>query len=217
MLEVGLTGGIACGKTAVRRRFDENGIPTLDADAVVHRLFEPNTSVSRELETHFGAKVLAADGSVDRKALGAIVFQYPSERRRLEAIVHPRVLEAIDSFFEAARDNSAVVAVVDAALMYETGSHERYDQVVVAYCSRELQKQRLMRRDALSEEQAERRIGAQMPAAEKRDRADYVIDTSGTMEQTLQRADTVLEQLMADAAKAQRKGAKTQGRKEEDG
>lgn len=142
---------------------------------------------------------MAKDGSIDRKALGAIVFRDPAKREELEAIVHPRVFEAIDVFFAAARENDAALAVVDAALMYETGSFERYDCIVVAYCPRELQKQRLMNRDSLSAADAERRIRTQMPTEEKRDRADYVIDTAGTMHQTLQRTDAVLAKLRAHA------------------
>lgn len=213
MLEVGLTGGIACGKSSVRRRFENNGVPTLDADAVVHRLFEPETVVTRELENHFGDRVLAEDGSIDRKVLGSIVFGDAAKRKQLEAIVHPRVFEAIDAFFAAARASGDVIAVVDSALMYETGSQQRYHRVVVAYCPRDVQRKRLMLRDSLSAERADRRIAAQMPVEEKRDRADYVIDTSGTMEQTLQRADAVLERLLKDAEKDQRQSAKTRRRK----
>lgn len=202
MLEVGLTGGIACGKTVIRRRLEALGVPTLDADRVVHGLFAPGTDVTSAVEAQFGADVIAADGSVDRKALGGIVFRDLAERKRLEAIVHPKVFEAIDAFFAKARADDADVAVVDAALMYETGSYRRYDCVVVAYCPRDAQRRRLMERDGVSREQAERRIAAQMPVEEKRDLADYVIDTSGTMEQTLELTDKVLEQLRRKAKEA---------------
>jgi dephospho-CoA kinase len=202
VLAVGLTGGIACGKTKIRERLDAHGVPTLDADGVVHRLFGPGTDVTREIAATFGASVIGPDGAVDRKALGAVVFRDPPQRKRLEAIVHPEVFEAIDEFLKNARDADADVAVVDAALMYETGSYDRYDRVVVAYCPPEVQRERLVKRDGLTAEQAERRIASQMPVEEKRDRADYVIDTSGTMEQTLARTDTVLEQLKREAKKA---------------
>ncbi len=199
MLAVGLTGGIACGKTVIRRRFEAQGVPTLDADRVVHGLFAPGTEVTQAVGARFGANVLAADGSVDRKALGAIVFQDAAARESLEAIVHPKVFEAVETFFDNARDKSADVAVVDAALMYETASYERYDRVVVAYCPAEMQQQRLMTRDGLSRAQSQRRIDAQMRVEEKRDRADYVIDTTGTLEETLERADKVVEQLLTEA------------------
>lgn len=202
MLAVGLTGGIACGKSVIRQKFDDRGVPTLDADHVVHGLFAPGSEVTRAIRSRFGASVIAADGSVDRKALGVIVFRDGTEREGLEAIVHPRVFQAIETFLDDARNRSADVAVVDAALMYETASYERYDRIVVAYCPPKLQQQRLMTRDALSPEQAQRRIDSQMPVEEKRDLADYVIDTSGTMEQTLERADRVLAQLLEEAKSA---------------
>jgi dephospho-CoA kinase len=199
VLAVGLTGGIACGKTVIRLRFEAQGVPTLDADRVVHGLFAPGTEVTQAVRARFGANVLAADGSVDRKALGTIVFQDAAARESLEAIVHPKVFEAIETFLDNSRNQSADIAVVDAALMYETTSYERYDRIVVAYCPPEVQQQRLMTRDGLSREQAQRRIDAQMSVEEKRDLADYVIDTSGTMEQTLQQTDRVLEQLLEEA------------------
>jgi len=202
VLAVGLTGGIACGKTVIRRRFDARGALTLDADRVVHGLFAPGTDVTRDVRERFGANVLRADGSVDRRVLGAVVFRDAAARESLEAIVHPKVFEAVETFFDNARNQGADVAVVDAALMYETGSYENYDRVVVAYCPREVQQQRLMARDGLSREEAHRRIAAQMSVEEKRDRAHYVIDTTGALEQTLQQTDTVLEQLRAEAKEA---------------
>jgi len=202
VLAVGLTGGIACGKTVIRRRLDDNGVPTLDADSVVHGLFTPGTDVTQAVGALLGASVIAADGSVDRKTLGAIVFADAAARESLEAIVHPKVFEAIETFLGNARNQSAAIAVVDAALMYETASYERYDRIVVAYCPPETQQQRLMTRDGLSPEQAQRRIDAQMPVEEKRDLADYVVDTSGTLEQTLQQTDTVFEQLLEEAKSA---------------
>jgi len=202
VLAVGLTGGIACGKTVIRQRFEAQGVPTLDADRVVHGLFTPGTEVTQAVGARFGANVLAADGSVDRKALGALVFQDAAARESLEAIVHPKVFEAIETFLDNSRHQSAAIAVVDAALMVETTSYERYDRIVVAYCPSEVQQQRLMTRDGLSREQAQRRIDAQMPVEEKRDLADYVIDTSGTLEQTLQQTDKVLEQLLEEAKSA---------------
>jgi dephospho-CoA kinase len=198
VLTVGLTGGIACGKSVVRRRLDERGVRTLDADLVVHDLMKPGTDVSGEIAARVGPEVIARDGSVDRKALGAVVFRDEAEREGLEAIVHPRVFEAIESFFADARAEGERLAVVDAALMVETGSYERYDRLVVVYCPRDLQKERLMSRDGLSPEEADRRIEAQMPVEEKKELADYVIDTSSTVDETLRRTDEVLEQLLAE-------------------
>jgi len=195
VLKVGLTGGIACGKTVVRRRLEERGIPTLDADAVVHRLLQSGTDVTRQIAKGFGEAVIASDGSVDRKALGAIVFNDEEARRNLNAIVHPGVGREIERFFEAREKASDSVAVVDAALMIETGSYRRYDLLVVVHCRPELQLERLMARDGLSPEDAERRIRAQMPLEEKRPFADFLVDTSGSIDETLQQTDDLASQL----------------------
>jgi dephospho-CoA kinase len=189
MLRVGLTGGIACGKTAVRRRLEERRIPTLDADAVVHGLLRSGTAVTRRIAESFGEGVIASDGSVDRKALGAIVFGDDEARKTLEAIVHPEVWRAIEGFFEERERASDLVAVVDAALMIETGSHRRYDLLVVVHCRPELQRERLMARDGLSREEAERRIRAQMPVEQKLAYADFLVDTSGSLEETVKQTD----------------------------
>src|SRR3990172_9631168 len=185
VLKVGLTGGIACGKTVVGRRVEEGGIPRFDADAVVHRLLQSGTDVTRQIAKSFGEAVIASDGSVDRKALGAIVFTDEEARKKLNAIVHPGVWREIERFFEERERASDPVAVVDAALMIETGSHRRYDVLVVVHCLPELQLERLMARDGLSREDALRRIRSQMPMEEKRPVADLLVDTSGSIAQTL--------------------------------
>jgi dephospho-CoA kinase len=195
VLKVGLTGGIACGKTVVRRRLEERGIPTLDADAVVHRLLQSGTDVTRRIAERFGKGVIASDGSVDRKALGAIVFSDEEARRRLNAIVHPAVWREIEHFFEEREKASDPVAIVDAALMIETGSYRRYDRVVVVHCRPELQLERLMARDGLSREDALRRMSSQMPIEEKVPFADFLVDTSGSIEETLKQADELVSQL----------------------
>jgi dephospho-CoA kinase len=195
MLKVGLTGGIACGKTVVRRRLEERGIPTLDADAVVHRLLQSGTDVTREIAEIFGDAVIAPDGSVDRKALAVIVFNDEEALRKLNAVVHPAVWREIQRFFEEREKASDPVAVVDAALMIETGSFRRYDRVVVVHCLPELQLDRLMARDGLSREDALRRIRSQMPIEEKRPFADFLVDTSGSIEETLKQADELASQL----------------------
>jgi dephospho-CoA kinase len=195
MKKVGLTGGIACGKTVVRRRLEERGIPTLDADAVVHRLLEPGTDVTRQIAESFGEAVIASDGSVDRKVLGAIVFRDEEARTRLNAIVHPAVWREIERFFEEKEKASAPVAAVDAALMIETGSYQRYDHLIVVYCAPEQQLERLMARDGLSREDAERRVRSQMPIDQKLPFADFLVDTSGSIEHTLKQTDEVASQL----------------------
>ena len=196
-MRVGLTGGIACGKSVVRRRLSECDVPTLDADEVVHGLLASGTDVSREIESAFGAEVVAADGSVDRKRLGARAFSDERARERLNAIVHPRVFSAIESFFEKMAREKKSIAVVDAALMIETGSFRHYDCIVVVFCRPALQLRRLMERDGLTREEAERRIRAQMPIDEKCRFADFLVDTSGTLEGTLAQTDRLLDELRA--------------------
>lgn len=200
MLKVGLTGGIACGKSVVRARLAERGLATLDADAVVHELLGPGTETTRKIGERFGPGVLSPDGSVDRKALGAIVFRDEASRRALNAIVHPRVWEAIDDFFREAERRGERLAIVDAALMVETGSYRHYDRVVVVHCRAEQQIERLMKRDALSREEAEGRLRAQMPIDEKKTFGDFLVDTSGSIGETLSRTDEVAGELERIAA-----------------
>ncbi len=196
MLKVGLTGGIACGKTVVRRRLEELGVPTLDADAVVHRLLQAGTDVTRRIARSFGKEVIASDGSVDRKVLGAKVFGDGEARKKLNSIVHPGVWREIERFFEERERASDPVAVVDAALMIETGSYRRYDRLVVVHCRPELQLERLMARDGISREDAERRIRSQMPIEEKLPFANVLVDTSGSIEETLRQADDLASELL---------------------
>ena len=200
VLEVGLTGGIASGKTTVRAYFERRGIPTLDTDQVVHTLYRPGTDVTKEVVAHFGPTVIGADGSIDRKALGNIVFDDENERRALETIVHHHVFDSVKLFFSKIREQGEQnVAVVDAALMIETGSFKQYDRIVVVYCENSLQKMRLMDRDGIDMKSAEDRVNLQMPLDEKRKLADYVIDTSGNLSETFFRASHVIDQLQEEA------------------
>jgi dephospho-CoA kinase len=196
MLRIGLTGGIACGKTVVRKRLEERGIRTLDADAVVHRILDADAGAIGEIVREFGDSVVAADGSIDRKALGAVVFSDSAAREKLNEIVHPRVYREIETFFSRMEEAGKSVAVVDAALMIETGSFRNYDRVVVVHCRREQQRERLMARSGLTAAEADARIAAQMPLDEKRAYGDLLVDTSGTLEETLARADALAEELL---------------------
>lgn len=200
MLKVGLTGGIACGKSVIREHFASRGVATLDADRVVHQLFEIDSELRDELGARFGAGVIGPGGTVDRKALGAVVFGDDGKRAELESIVHPRVFATIRSFLRTASQSESL-ALVDAALMIETGSFEIYDRLVVAVCPRSTQRERLVARDGITLEQAELRLDAQMPAEEKASFADYIIDTSGTLSDTRERSDEVLTALRELAAK----------------
>ncbi|MCC6627748.1 MAG: dephospho-CoA kinase [Chloroflexi bacterium] len=174
---IGLTGNIACGKSTVLALLAECGADTIDADREVHALYNPGSPVTAAIAAEFGAGVLAADGVVDRRALGAIVLGDPARLRALETIVHPAVRRQIEARIAA---STAPVLVIDAIKLIEGGLADRCDSVWVVMCQPEVQLARLMARDGAGRADAERRIAAQPPASDKIARADVVIDNSGT-------------------------------------
>lgn len=183
-LRVGLTGGIATGKSYCLGRFEQLGAPVIDADVLARAVVAPGTAGFAEVVRHFGPEVVA-NGTLDRHALGRLVFADPAARHALEAIVHPRVYAATASWYDALeRAGHARFAVADVPLLYETGHEREFDLVVVAACRADLQRARLMARDGLTEIEADRRIAAQLPIDVKRARADYVIDTNGSTVET---------------------------------
>ena len=180
-----LTGGIGTGKSFCLARFAELGAPTIDADGLARQAVAPGTSGHAQVLARFGAAILTADGSIDRTALGALVFSDPDARRALEGIIHPVVYAAIDRWFDGhARTGHVDVAIADVPLLFETRREGSFDAVVVAFCPPAMQKARVMERDGLSAEAAERRIASQVPIDDKAAKADYVIDTSGTFDDT---------------------------------
>lgn len=194
MRRVALTGGIATGKSFVRARLAERGVPTIDADTLARAVVEPGTPALAAIRARFGAGVMAADGTLDRQALGAIVFADPAARLDLEAIVHPAVRAATTSWFEHL-DPAVPFAVADIPLLYEVGRDRDFDEVIVAACPPSVQLERLMARDGLTAGAAQARIDAQWPIAEKVRRADYVIDTGGTPASTREQVDALLARL----------------------
>ena len=206
MLHVGLTGGIACGKTTVAAMMRELGCVVIEADQIAHRLIEPGQPAYEEVLREFGRGVRAADGRMDRKKLAAIVFSDPAKLERLNRIVHPRVVEELDrQLAEVERTQPGAVVVVEAALLIEASYHERLDRLVVVWCEPEQQVARLLAR-GLTLEQAERRIGAQMKLDQKRRIADEEIDCSGSLEATRQQVENLVAKLkqLAAAMAAQR-------------
>ncbi len=200
MLRVGLTGGIASGKTTVARMLHGLGIPVLEADPLAHFLIEPGEPAYEEVVREFGREVLRPDGFVDRSKLGEIVFASRAKLERLNRIVHPGVLEAIERWFtELARSGGVRVAVVEAALLIESGYCSHLDRLVVAWCRPEQQLERLMVR-GLTRQQAEQRIAAQMPVEEKRRLADDVIDCSGSLEDTRRQVRALVARLAGEVA-----------------
>jgi dephospho-CoA kinase len=196
MLKVGLTGSIAVGKSYVVSVLQELGCIVFDADKVAHSVMEPGCPAYHDIIKEFGTDVLAGDSSIDRTKLGAIVFSDAERRRRLNEIVHPRVMAEQDRLMrEAEAKNPDGIAIIDAALMIESGGYKRFDKLIVVFCDRETQIERLMKRNGITREDAERRIAAQMSSDEKRSYADYEIDTSGTFEDTRSRVIEVYGEL----------------------
>jgi len=204
MLRVALTGGIATGKSCVRGRMASKGVPTIDADAIVHELFAAGSETFREIARRFGPGVAPEGGPVDRRALGALVFQDAEARRALEALVHPRVYDRIARWMSAQEAAGARWAVAEIPLLFETGHERDFDRVIVAACSPEEQVRRLVARDGLSESAAHARLAAQWPIAEKARRATDLIDTSGPLDETNRQVDAVyatLAHLAGDPAR----------------
>ncbi len=200
MLKVGLTGGIACGKTYVTNLLRELGCEVIDADQIARAVVEPGQSAYDDIVKAFGPENLQADGTIDRAKLSAIIFADAAQRAKMNAIVHPRIHEAQSQWMDGvAQRNPVAIAVVDAALMIESGGYQRFDTLVVVHCTPEIQLARLMTRNNLPYEEAVKRIGAQMPTSEKLAYANYAIDTSDGFEVTRQQVIALYTELQKQA------------------
>ena len=196
MLKVGLTGSIAVGKSFVCNVFSELGCDVLDADRTARDVVLPGTAGLKRVVEYFGDEILKENGELDRAKLGAIVFADREKLNVLNTIVHPLVFEAQDRWLaEKEIEHPDRIAIVDAALMIESGGYKRFTKLVVVWCEPAIQLERLMARDAVSEAEALRRIGAQMPQAEKKKYADLLIDTSNGHEDTRRQATEIFERL----------------------
>lgn len=192
---IGLTGGIATGKTHVRARFESLGVPTIDADVLARQAVAPGSSGLDDVVRRFGAGVLDAMGALDRKKMAGIVFADPTARHALEAIIHPFVRDAMDRWFADLDGEKHRYAIADIPLLFEGGRNIDFDKVIVVACDPQTQLRRLMARDSLSEEDARKRIAAQLPLAEKVAKADYVIRTEGTFDDTNRQVDELHQRL----------------------
>ncbi len=200
MLRVGLTGGIATGKTTVASMLRERDVPVLNADPLGHELLEPGQPAYDEVLAVFGKEIRDPDGKLDRGKLGGIVFADAQKRARLNQILHPRILDIVQKWFAALDEpDGPEFAVVEAALIVEAGYNKSLDKLLVCWCRPEQQIQRLKERD-LSPEQAHQRIAAQMPLDQKRKLADIAIDCSGSMEETERQVDDAVEKLKTAAS-----------------
>ncbi|HEX3280905.1 MAG TPA: dephospho-CoA kinase [Pyrinomonadaceae bacterium] len=205
MLRVGLTGSIGVGKSFVAGVLAELGCHVLDADLTAREVVEPNSVGLEKIVAEFGPEVLQPDGALDRTKLGTLVFGDARRRSTLNAILHPYIIARQD---ELLREWEALdpdgIAVVDAALMIESGGYKRFDKLIVVHCRPEVQLQRLMSRNGLSREEAEKRISSQMSQEEKKKFADYLIDTSEGFDDTRRQTEKVYMALTADLARGRR-------------
>jgi dephospho-CoA kinase len=196
MLRVGLTGGLASGKSFVAKRLAELGCRIIRADDLGHAVLAPDGEAYAAVIAEFGGAILKGDGTIDRRKLAEIVFDQPERLAKLNSLVHPAVFRRQEQMLAryAAEDPNGI-AVVEAAIMFETGSHKRYQKLIVAVCPERMQMERAMSRDGMTREQALARLRRQIPLEEKRKLADYVIDTSGTKENTIEQTDAVYRSL----------------------
>jgi len=196
MLKVGLTGSIAVGKSFVCSVFRELGCDVLDADQTARDVVLPGTIGLKKIIKHFGDDILRENGELDRAKLGDIIFADREKREMLNSIVHPLVFEAQDRWLhDREAENPDGIAIVDAALMIESGGYKRFTKLIVVWCEPAIQLKRLMARDAINEAEARRRIDAQMPQDEKKKYADFLIDTSNGYEDTHRQAAEIFERL----------------------
>jgi len=196
MLRVGLTGSIAVGKSFVSGVLAELGCRVVDADVLARRVVEPGAEGLRRIVEAFGDPVLRPDGTLDRAAVGAIIFKDAAKRELINSLLHPLIIAEQDELLRRWEgEDPRGVGVVDAALLIESGGHGRFDKLVVVHCRPKVQLERLMRRNNLTPEEAAARIASQMPQEEKLRYADFKIDTSGSFEESRRQTEGVYAEL----------------------
>jgi dephospho-CoA kinase len=196
MLRVGLTGGLASGKSFVGETLRELGCFLVKADELGHSVLLPGGEAYEEVIREFGRGILDEEGRIDRRRLGGLVFDNPERLERLSAIIHPLVIRREEELIaQAEAEDPHGIAVVEAAILIETGSYRRFQKLILAVCSEAEQIERAMRRDHLSREEVLARLRRQMPLEEKKKYADYIVDTSGPKEYTVEQTRRVYENL----------------------
>jgi dephospho-CoA kinase len=199
ILKVGLTGGIATGKTTVAEILVRCGCHRIDADRIARDLVEPGRPGWAGIVDAFGSEILEADCRIDRRRLRSVMIQSPGKRALLNAILHPAILEEEQRRFDGiAAGLSDGIIVTEAALLVEAAVYDRYDRVIVVYCSAEIQVRRLCERERISDQEARQWIRSQMPVEEKKRYGHYLIDTSGDLEDTDRAAVEVFDRLQSD-------------------
>jgi len=195
-LIVGVTGGIASGKSTVSRMLEETGAPAVDFDVLARQVVEPGKPAFKEIIAFFGERVLQSDGRLDRKKLGGIVFADEDKRKALENMTHPRIVEAfLDQVAEIARRDPHAIIQAVVPLLFEVNLQHLVHKVLLVYIPREMQIERLMKRDGISREAAQNILKAQLPIEEKPAHADFVIHNEGTLEETRRQVEQVWEAL----------------------
>ena len=188
---LGITGGIATGKSSVVQHFIDLGFPVVDADIIARHLLDKNTPAYKEVVKVFGSEILQENGEINRQSLGALVFNYPDKLKQLDELMAPFLQKSILAAIKQASQNQNLV-IVDVPLMYEKGYDEWMDQVAVVYCTPNQQLKRLMQRNQLTEKEAKQRIDSQLPIEMKKLLAEVVFDNSNDLTQTIQQVDTWL-------------------------
>ncbi|MDY4697270.1 dephospho-CoA kinase [Selenomonas montiformis] len=186
---IGLTGGIASGKSTVSSFFRQKGAAVLDADRIARELSEPGGKLHAEYVHHFGAEVLQSDGTLNRRRIGQIVFSDPQQKQWLDAVSHPAIRAELLRKLEQKRNEKQRLILLDIPLLFESGWDKMADKTCLVYVDESVQLQRLMKRDGYTRREAQDRIAAQMPLEEKKKRADYLIDNNGSLMDTVQQAE----------------------------
>ena len=201
MLRVGLTGGLATGKTHVARVLAQLGCRVLSADELGHQVLLPGGDAYNDVVREFGPQILGPDGSIDRKVLATEVFDRPERLEKLNSLVHPHVIHREERWMtEIAAAEPKAVAVVEAAILIETGSYKRFDRLILTVCPPDVQVKRHMERSGESEAQARARLARQMPLEAKRTYSHYIIDTSGSRQETDRQVREVYRRLQQEAS-----------------
>lgn len=199
---VGLTGGIATGKSTVSRMFQSLGAPIVDSDVIARWVVEPQRPAWRDIVSIFGTSVLSTDGTINRTVLGELIFSSQERRQQLNQIVHPRIREEAERQIQRyLQEDPQRPVIQDVPLLIETGLYKSMDAVILVYVDVEVQRRRLLQRDGWTEEQADQRIASQIPIEDKKQFATYLIDNQGSMQDTKVQVQAVWDELCAISRK----------------
>ena len=195
---IGLTGGIACGKSTVSKYLREKGAVIIDADRIAHELLALGNPLYEAYRGHFGDAILLSDGQLDRRTIGRLVFQDPAERKWIDETAQPLIKQEICRRLQQYKDEKNILIVLDVPLLFESGWDKMTEETCLVYAEEKIQLERLMKRNGYGREEAAARIAAQMPLEEKKKRADSLIDNSGSLSSTLRQVDILWKEWTHD-------------------